>query len=195
MDIIELKNGRHSTYPLRHYLYNQGFTYDKTKNSWIKKVTHNEFIINEWKRFAKEEKLIFLVYPETLMRSTDYRRQFFENFKPQWKDKYICAYCGKKLNPEETTIDHIIPVKKAQRNKFAQYILKKQNITNVNDLKNLAPACMTCNFKKGSKLGFYWLLGHLGKNKYFWYTVYFLVYASVMGCLFFTIYLYLYLVQ
>jgi excisionase family DNA binding protein len=52
------------------------------------------------------------------------------------RDKYLCRYCGKKLNPktEMIAIDHIFPVH-----------LGGQTV-----LDNLATSCMKCNRKKGS---------------------------------------------
>lgn len=47
-----------------------------------------------------------------------------------------CRYCGRELEPEEMTIDHIHPKSKGGGNRP----------------KNLTAACRTCNSHKGDKI-------------------------------------------
>lgn len=49
---------------------------------------------------------------------------------------YFCAYCGERmLDPEKTTLDHIIPKSRGGSNHF----------------RNLTPACFQCNQDRGTK--------------------------------------------
>lgn len=58
-------------------------------------------------------------------------------FRFNWANEYYCYICGKRMTPEETTLDHI---KSRSRHPELRY-----------DLTNLAPCCWACNTKKGSK--------------------------------------------
>jgi 5-methylcytosine-specific restriction protein A len=54
---------------------------------------------------------------------------------PWWKRKRstgICYYCGRKYNPVELTMDHLIPIARGGKSVHA----------------NLVPACKECNNKK-----------------------------------------------
>lgn len=51
------------------------------------------------------------------------------------RDKYKCAYCGKKLKQGQLTIDHITPKSKGGTNSWT----------------NTITACKACNNKKGDK--------------------------------------------
>lgn len=64
----------------------------------------------------------------------DTRKQWFrENPAKQ----YVCYLCGKLLNKEETTLDHIKP---RSGNPELRY-----------EFSNLKPCCWSCNASKGSK--------------------------------------------
>lgn len=52
-----------------------------------------------------------------------------------YRDKYTCAYCGKKTQKNELTLDHIYPVSQGGKRSW----------------KNLITACRKCNQKKGSR--------------------------------------------
>lgn len=62
------------------------------------------------------------------------RRQWF---KLNPKTYYECNYCGRWLEPNETTLDH---VKSRSRHPELRF-----------NLDNLVPACYSCNYKKGSR--------------------------------------------
>ncbi len=60
-----------------------------------------------------------------------------------WKRKRstgICNYCGKKFNPKELTMDHVIPI--ARGGKSVKI--------------NLVPCCKDCNTKKRQFLPLEW---------------------------------------
>lgn len=179
--IIQIKDGQNQTYYQRNELYMMGFRFEKKTKVWTKKET-DEQMIEYYKLFAKRKRFVIRTYYDTFERSHDYRRKFFIENKPQIKGKYFCAYCGALLDPDEVTVDHIIPVVKAQRNNFAKWILNKKHITDINDPKNLAPACLECNTKKGKKIGLWTLRGFIGKNKSFWIIGYsvFIIFALII---------------
>lgn len=72
------------------------------------------------------------------------------------------------MTKKTLTVDHLIPVKKAQTSKFARWLLHKEKIENVNDIRNLIPACETCNKRKSSKMGIWLIRGAVGKHQKFW---------------------------
>lgn len=51
------------------------------------------------------------------------------------RDNWTCRYCGEKLNLEDCTIDHVVPVSKGGRE----------------DDDNLVTSCFTCNCSKGAR--------------------------------------------
>ena len=56
-------------------------------------------------------------------------------------DKH-CAYCGKKLEPKDWQLDHLIPV---QRERF-----KKYSEEQIECFENYMPSCRRCNHYKRS---------------------------------------------
>ena len=62
-------------------------------------------------------------------------------------------------------VDHIISVNKSQKNRMANWLMDRMEISNVNDERNLCCACKECNSRKGSKAGLWLLRGFLGKKK------------------------------
>ena len=51
------------------------------------------------------------------------------------RDKYTCAYCGRKYSPDRLTLDHITPRQQGGTNKPS----------------NLVTACDTCNSQKNNR--------------------------------------------
>lgn len=112
-------------------------------------------------------------YPNSYLRSGDYRKKFFDKNKPIFRDYYICAYCGKFLKKKDVTVDHIISIRKAQRSKVLQFVLRLVRINDINDEKNLTASCERCNKKKGQKLSFsYVIRGILGRKSGYWIIYY-----------------------
>lgn len=173
--IIEIKDGKNSTYFYRKELYDMGFRFRKKSKIWIKK-DNDTCLIEFYKLFTKTRRLTCVFYNESFERSNNYRRNFFINYKPQFNGKYFCAYCGTLLLPEEVTVDHIIPINKAKNSLFIQKLLDILKINDINNYKNLAPCCMNCNCKKGNRTGIWTLMGFMGKHKYFWPVVYLLIF-------------------
>jgi len=51
------------------------------------------------------------------------------------RDSYTCQYCGKKLSPNELTLDHVIPKKHGGKTNWV----------------NIVAACENCNFFKSER--------------------------------------------
>ncbi len=158
-----------------------GFRFHKKNNLWYK-IDTDTSLIEFYHLFAKTRHLNCNSYLTSYERSNDYRRIFFQNYPPQLKNSYFCSYCGRLIAPAEVTVDHIIPISKAKRNKLTKWILEKIKIEDINDIRNLAPSCLHCNTKKGKKIGLWTIRGFLGKHKEFWFFMYslFLLYICFL---------------
>lgn len=97
-------------------------------------------------------------------RANNYRQVFFS----RTIGPYTCRYCNKKLVKNQIYVDHIIPVAKAQKTHYAKVMLAVSRCQNVNDIKNLAPACRNCNLKKSDKMGLWTIRGWFGKYRAYW---------------------------
>lgn len=135
-------------------------------------------------RKLKRKKIRFRVYEKRWERSSNYRKMFFEHNQAP----YRCRYCNKKIARNSMEIDHIIPVAKAKSSANARMLLYIQGISEVNDIRNLAPSCKKCNSKKSDKIGLWWIKGMLGKHKTYW-----ILRKLILLCVF--IFLLLYLCQ
>ena len=101
-------------------------------------------------------------------RSADYRRTFFRCFPPNHGKDYLCAYCGRPVNKMDITVDHIYPVAKVSASLRLQKKMRAKGIRSVNSIDNLAPACLRCNMRKGTKMGLWVVRGRIGKNESLW---------------------------
>ena len=171
--LIEIRNRFLKTYHFRTELSRIGFHHRKGE-IW-EKYTNSDGEIEEAKKFARKNLLRCVVLPYQERRSSDYRKDFFETHPGLFKKGlYQCVYCGKILTKEETTVDHFVSIASINQ-KNALYallnrkILSAQKIENINDPKNLVPACKKCNQKKGSKTGLWLFKGWIGR--YFWVWV------------------------
>ena len=120
-------------------------------------------------------------------RRPDYRKRFFVEVPPYFGDYYICAYCGRWLKKEKVTVDHLYPIGKVSESIRLQKKLLKKGIKNINDIRNLVPACEPCNLKKGKQVGNWIRRGKYGRNKWLWVVRYFLRAAFVITGIVFTI--------
>lgn len=161
--IIELRNGRQSTYHIKEKLKKNGFYYKDKR--WYKKTT-SCLEIFRWKSL---QGIKCLVYIEGIHeRGENYRADYFAAHKPVRRDKYHCAYCGRLLPKEALEVDHIIPIQKAKASVFWQLILSALCPEGVNDRNNLTTACRHCNGKKGANAGLWVLRGYIGKYYVCW---------------------------
>ena len=128
------------------------------------RVTGEYALIKKIGRKASFRNIKHRIYSKQWSRSGNYRNIFIKNNQPP----YRCRYCNKPLKEEQMTVDHIIPVYQAKTSMNARAMLGLLNIKDVNDIKNLAPACNRCNKKKDSRMGKWMIRGFLGKYKAFW---------------------------
>lgn len=159
---IIISDGRRKTYRYRKDLVDMGFRFDKSRGrgSWVLRESCDRYEINSLKRFCRIRKLNICVTDRNMTRSSDYRKTYKD------KDRKLrCAYCGKRLDKKNMTVDHIIPVSRFRGNRSKAW-LNLLHIRNINEPANLAPACRRCNTKKGSKGGLWIIRGFLGKNYY-----------------------------
>jgi 5-methylcytosine-specific restriction enzyme A len=79
--------------------------------------------------------------PETIRKEKEKARALR---KSQWWQRKLargeCTYCGRKVAPEELTMDHIVPVVRGGRSTRG----------------NVAPACKACNNRKKYLLPVEW---------------------------------------
>ncbi len=115
------------------------------------------------------------------VRSMDYRQTLFES-STQYKTlkglkailnkgcrrAYRCVYCGRFVPQCDIEVDHLYPVSKVASSEKLQNILKKKHCRDVNDYRNLVPACRKCNRKKGAKMGLWIFRGKLGRHEGYW---------------------------
>lgn len=115
-------------------------------------------------------------------RSRDYRKKFVADNPGPWR----CRYCHKLLKgASDMTVDHVIPVAAFNGNSrlrgwYYRRKLDKQGITDVNDPRNLVPACKRCNSRKGQKTGIWVLKADLGAHPAYWIARPFL-YLAILG--------------
>lgn len=134
-------------------------------------ITTDKKNVGEITRNAVKYHIKYNCYKKEWKRSSNYRSEFFRRYPPP----YRCRYCNRKLRPDEVVVDHIVPVSKAKKSRNARQKLTIHGIKDVNDPKNLAPACVSCNQRKGNKMGLWYYRGVLGKYRFYWPAVYLLV--------------------
>lgn len=129
-----------------------GYEFDTDNIAKIKKLCHRRHLHMTYSTdFSK--------------RSSDYRKTFYETYPGLFgKDIWLCAYCGRPLSRKTLTVDHLYPVAKA-RNERAEKRLKKKGYEDINDPRNLVPACERCNKKKGQKTGRWIIKGYIGRHQ------------------------------
>ncbi len=102
-------------------------------------------------------------------RSTNYRYIFFKNNKPLFWDIYFCAYCGMPHRRKKITVDHLYPINRAKYSKRLRKKLQRRHFKDINDVRNLVPACRSCNSYKSAKLGIKWIImGQIGRIQWLW---------------------------
>ncbi len=181
----------------RSFLLKRGFSENKGKKytSFRKKYTdlskRDESEIKGLRRkFCLKTGISCDIIDENFVRNTSYRKDFFENNKPKYGNKYRCIYCGRLFVKEKITVDHIYPVD-AAKYKANQVFLKLFGIKDINCLKNLGAACERCNKRKSAKTGMWVVKGIIGKSDFLWYVRYVLRILLILCLLFVFFYTYL----
>ena len=166
----------------KQHLISLGFSHVKGK--YVIQLD-DEDEIRTMKALLESYRTKYQSYPNTYLRSGDYRKKFFAKNQPIIRDYYICAYCGRWIKKKDVTVDHIISIRKAQRSKMLQFILRMIKIEDINDEKNLTAACETCNKKKGQKISFsYVIRGFLGRKTWYWIIYYIVIVIVLIICVF-----------
>lgn len=118
---------------------------------------------------ARISYVFYIIRTMDWIRSSTYRKDCFD--AAQIHNGYTrCAYCGLKFKKYKMEADHIIPVYAVTGKRGAAYKVYMEShgfSKGVNDTKNLAPACRTCNRMKGKKTGLWTAWGFLGKTEWF----------------------------
>lgn len=130
---------------------------------YVSKTNYNKLV-----KFCKKNNYKLRLNNNFTNRSTDYRRNFFKNNPPLIKNKYFCAYCGTLINKNEVTIDHLYPVNSTKKSLDLQKRLKRKGFDDINDVKNLVPACYSCNSAKSDKMGAWIIRGQIGRFQLLW---------------------------
>ncbi len=147
--LVAVTNKYNNTYKYRRRLYRLGLRYANGK--W-QTTTSDDRLIKKIAKYCRKHNLYCECIPENYVRSGTYRREFLGSYK-KYRGRYFrCAYCGKMLVSKEMTVDHIIPVDKAQHSKSVRRLMKFSGISNVNDIRNLTPACRKCNKRKSASV-------------------------------------------
>ncbi|MDD6989952.1 HNH endonuclease signature motif containing protein [Ruminococcus sp.] len=160
--LVVVSNKYRDTYKYRRKLNNLGLHFECGK--W-KLKTSDEYVIESIVRFCRRKKLYYECIEDNYVRSNNYRKKFIEHYEKQKGKYYRCAYCGKKIEENKMTVDHIIPIDKVQHHWIYRKLMKMSGITNINDVSNLTPACEHCNKRKGNKINLrYYIRGILGRK-------------------------------
>lgn len=144
--------------------------------------------LNRLQKYCKNNHLPFLINNNFGKRSNTYRKIFFKNNPPRYffsHPFYFCSYCGLPIAANNITVDHLYPVGKAQKSIKFQQKMKEKGFVDINDVKNLVPACWNCNIKKGAKTGLWILKGKIGKNQFLWFfrnTLRLASFIFIVGC-------------
>lgn len=91
-------------------------------------------------------------------RSESYRRDFIRHNPPR-NGRYRCVYCGRQVKTDHMQVDHVIAVKRVEKNPLYRCCIHED----INELSNLVPACPKCNRKKSDKGGLWILRGKFWK--------------------------------
>jgi len=173
--LLQIYNGKSKSYFFKDELRKDNFKFVKKKRDsyWEKKYKEGESNddINSDVEYWNGKGLKTIILNPQNRRSNNYRDVFINNRK-SIKGYYLCSYCGSILNKNTLTVDHIIPIDRTSKSRFLKWILKKFNIEDINDIKNLTPSCRRCNSRKGSKVGFSWIIrGLAGRYVFTWVLV------------------------
>lgn len=159
--LILISNQKRNTYKYRRNLYDFGLRYENGK--WRLRTSDND-LISRIAYFCRRKHLHYECIKDKYTRSNNYRKTLIENYQKKNNKYYRCAYCGKKLTQDKMTVDHIVPIDKVQHMWRYRQLIRLMKISDINDLRNLAPACDRCNKKKGRTLKGYFISGMTGRT-------------------------------
>ena len=176
---VEILDGKECTFKHREAISRLGFWFVRNQQidgKWTKECEEKE--LQRIKKFCRKRKLEYAVYEEGYTRSSNYRYKYFKAHPGLFNTFYQCAYCGRIRTRKYITVDHIIPVDKVikgkKREKYKQ-MLKRRNITDINDIRNLVSACKRCNSKKSARTGLWIMRGRIGRHPIIWAIWYLII--------------------
>lgn len=162
------------------WMQNYGFKRKSNRNGTYYSAIVGDAGKKEIEKLAKGYHIYYSCYEKRWSRSSTYRDRFLKEVK----GPYRCRYCNRKISKDYMMVDHIVPVDRAKRSKIARFLLKVQNISDVNEIKNLAPSCRKCNNKKSNKMGLWFIRGILGKYKLYWTVIYILLFILCVAAIY-----------
>lgn len=164
---VSRKQKNKSMWRYRKKMQSLGLSYSKEERCYHTVISDRK-LLQKIERYCFWHNLRFEICDLFSKRSSDYRKVFFRTYPPIFKDMYFCAYCGRLYKKNHITIDHLYPVAKVHSNIRLQEYLQKIGASSVNDPKNLVPACLKCNQRKGTKVGLWTLRGKIGQHQRLW---------------------------
>lgn len=159
--LLIVSNQYRDTYKYRRKLSDFGLRFENGK--W-RLQTSDENLEDTIYRFCRRKHLHFESIKDKYVRSNDYRKNFMKQYKKHDGIFYRCAYCGKKLQAHQMTVDHIISIDKVQHSAKYRLYMKLFGLNSINDTRNLAPACEKCNKSKSNKVRGYLIQGMTGRT-------------------------------
>lgn len=158
-----------------------GFAYKRTgKYAYHWEATLGADELREAAKLAKQDGFVLRATPIEYTRSSGYRKEFLAADP----GPHRCRYCRRKLDDNTLTVDHLVSVGSAKQSWFARWMLRAAGAANVNDVKNLVPACGRCNRRKAAKGGLWILRGVLGRYRAYWVALRFAQTALIAIALF-----------
>lgn len=150
---------RGKTYPVRDRLKADGFRWSP-HNRWWTTVVGKPEVPALLTRYGRMGLSVSTDEPE-YNRSSGYRRMFLQTHEGP---AFRCVYCGRKLRvdsrgPDRLTVDHVIPVQAVNGSPASarnRKLLEREGLQDINDPKNLVPACPACNRKKSDRNSVLW---------------------------------------
>lgn len=173
--MIEIHDGFKSTYEQKDALKRNGFKWEG--RCWMKE-SMLELEVRHWEEWSRFRGLRMKAISEISERGSHYRAEFFAHNPLMFGDKYVCAYCGRRLTKKQVQVDHIIPVEMAKRRADIRDKIHSYGWESINDPANLCAACSRCNKSKSCRGGLWIIRGRLGKQK--WWQ-YFMVVSRIMA--------------
>ena len=142
----------------------------------------NKEDIKKVKKYCKKNNIRYNLINTNFERGSSYRRAFFDANKGI-NNHYFCAYCGRYIPKNDITVDHIISIHSVKYSPIKQKIIGLFGIKNINDEKNLTPACFGCNRRKGTTGGLWSVKGFTGKCQWLWFVRHTIIF--ILLCVFF----------
>ena len=166
---IRIRSGSNSVKRYRFSMWWKRYIFNPRSNGrgFYEKKDCSKWEKNKMFHFCRRRKLSLDAVPTQYTRSRNYRNEFFAKNKTV-SGRYRCAYCGRKLEREKITIDHIFPVHCMEEYPAVRKRAALFGIRGSNDLKNLVPACRRCNLRKGTRMGWWIIKGFLGRTWWYW---------------------------